>query len=387
MDLRTLAALAIAVLLALALESHFMRPEGPQRELEALRAEVLELKASMASLRQMNSNLTEVRADLMEVKTNLTWLQDKHAQTARPKRNIWLGQGERRERNFSSHCMKVYRSLLPVTSINQEECRAFQFIHVAKNGGTALETWLKQNNLECLVTSFEHVDMRTSFMRRPKGTCYLTMARDPVERWVSGFLSRWRRGCPSHCGNWSRPEEHVFRIFSTPEQLAAAFSSQDVQLRSAADLAHSTIHHLHRGFAAYFPQLEAVLPFVVYVGLTCDLKRAAIAMLHAIGVPEQVMLNLTEVPKVHANPDADLANLSQLAIRNVKHKMREDYEVLKGLAQAKLIDSENVAYSCRRITEPMPESLQQKVYQGYFTCQSTSFLRTDPTSVKGFSLL
>lgn len=28
----------------------------------------------------------------------------------------------------------------------------------------------------------------------------------PQERWISGFLSRWRKGCPSHCSNWTNGE-------------------------------------------------------------------------------------------------------------------------------------------------------------------------------------
>jgi hypothetical protein len=42
-------------------------------------------------------------------------------------------------------------------------------------------------------------------------------------------------------------------MFQTPNQLAEAFSSPDPQLRNAADMAHSTIHHLYRGYATYFP--------------------------------------------------------------------------------------------------------------------------------------
>ena len=52
--------------------------------------------------------------------------------------------------------------LLQVTSRDLKACRVFRFIHVAKNGGTALEEWLENNDLQCLLMkgSFEHVDMQ-----------------------------------------------------------------------------------------------------------------------------------------------------------------------------------------------------------------------------------
>lgn len=48
-----------------------------------------------------------------------------------------------------------------VTDGRNTTCRRFHFVHVGKNGGTALESWLTENHLECLIApiSFGHVDM------------------------------------------------------------------------------------------------------------------------------------------------------------------------------------------------------------------------------------
>lgn len=53
---------------------------------------------------------------------------------------------------------------------------------MGKNGGTALQRWLEENELQCLFSkrSFEHIDMQTEFASRPRGACYVTLVRDPV---------------------------------------------------------------------------------------------------------------------------------------------------------------------------------------------------------------
>ena len=43
----------------------------------------------------------------------------------------------------------------------KNHCRRFHFVHVGKNGGTAVAKWLKENYLDCLITpnSFQHKNM------------------------------------------------------------------------------------------------------------------------------------------------------------------------------------------------------------------------------------
>lgn len=52
-------------------------------------------------------------------------------------------------------------------------------------------------------------------------------------------------------------------MFRTPSQLAEAFNSSDSAVRYAADMAHKTVVHLHRGYASYFPYGKSL-------GIRCD---------------------------------------------------------------------------------------------------------------------
>eukprot|EP00438_Fugacium_kawagutii_P035950 Skav209017 [mRNA] locus=scaffold2629:33003:34195:+ [translate_table: standard] len=216
--------------------------------------------------------------------------------------------------------MKCEQIKSMLTATNREaarvRCRIFQFIHVAKNGGTSLEKWIEANDLRCLFSSksFKHVVMKRDFPKRERGTCYVTFVRDPIQRWISGFLSRWRRSCPSHCSDWQPSEVIGFKRFPTPNKLAEAFSDPDPTVRRAADEMHGSIEHLCRGYADYFPyDHKVMLPHVIFVGHTCNLEADAIGMLRAMG-----------------------------------EKVKDDYKVLRSMAEAHLIDSENISRNCAR---------------------------------------
>lgn len=60
------------------------------------------------------------------------------------------------------------------------------------------------------------------------GGCFAFFLRDPVDRWISGFLSRARHGCPDHChSNINSAQEYWgFHTFPTPDALASALDTE-----------------------------------------------------------------------------------------------------------------------------------------------------------------
>ena len=92
--------------------------------------------------------------------------------------------------------------------------------------------------------------------------CYAVFARDPVERWASGWLSRYRRGCRGwaetetfHCRRWTAAERAGFEAFRSPEALALALADPRPAVRAAALAAEQSSLHTRQGFAHYPPHI------------------------------------------------------------------------------------------------------------------------------------
>ncbi|CAK9067910.1 unnamed protein product [Durusdinium trenchii] len=341
------------LLLGLALQWEFLGP---------LLLSSFSERSEQPALTEVISRLDALERNVLELQEGLTILREKLIldKSVKKKPPGWFKRrpgpnrtGDRmgKRKTMSPECAQFYTSLLPVTDGRNTTCRRFHFVHVGKNGGTALESWLTENHLECLIApiSFGHVDMEVAFPKRMRGTCYLTFVRDPVERYVSGFLSRWREGCPAHCTPWTRAEERVFQMFQTPNDLAEAFSSDDPLLQKEANMAHATIFHLYRGFASYFPYGKTMMPYVIYAGLTCHMDTDAVQLLRAMGLPKEMTEKLTPVSRVHENPEEHkhLHELSPVAMANVRKKVHADYEIMRLFAQEGLLPSENVSALCK----------------------------------------
>jgi len=90
--------------------------------------------------------------------------------------------------------------------------------------------------------------------------CVAFFVRDPVDRWLSGFLSRLRRGCPAHChdegGQRHIRELYAFWNFPTPNSLGEAlFDEQTGEPNEVAIFAHEGVFHTHVHLSHYLPDL------------------------------------------------------------------------------------------------------------------------------------
>ena len=84
--------------------------------------------------------------------------------------------------------------------------------------------------------------------------CYTFFVRDPVDRWVSGFMSRLRLGCPAHCHVVKKKpdqEAELFFKYPTPNDLAEALNTTEGRL------ANEYSFHTKRTFQDYLP-IEAL---------------------------------------------------------------------------------------------------------------------------------
>ena len=98
------------------------------------------------------------------------------------------------------------------------------FLHIRKTGGTAIKSALEhaQSTPNAVIYTHPHRVCLADIPRRHK---VMFALRDPVDRYVSGFMSRYHQGAPAHSVPWSQEEAKVFARFHTPESLAFALDS------------------------------------------------------------------------------------------------------------------------------------------------------------------
>lgn len=218
-------------------------------------------------------------------------------------------------------------------------CKSYHFVHIGKTGGTMVWTALSEAYGDAVLE--EHgIHLHGHDFRLgdgPEDACYFFFVRDPIERWVSGWLSRFRRGCPAHCQRWSPAESRLYTKWRTPSALAEAMGSSDPVTAAKAQEANNATLHTSYGFAHYLPNLEQLLPRIVFVGRTEELDSDLPRLCRRLGLPER---SLDPVPE-HQNP-AELEwmkAISGKANSTLTHFLERDYSILETLHEANLIPS------------------------------------------------
>ena len=116
-------------------------------------------------------------------------------------------------------------------------------LHIRKTGGTALrhalESYPASSHYEVVI---HHHGATLADV--PLGDQVVFALRDPASRFVSGFMSRQRQGRPAHFDPWTPGEAKAFGRFSSPDELACALSSDDVDRKRDAVRAMDEILHL-----------------------------------------------------------------------------------------------------------------------------------------------
>ena len=144
------------------------------------------------------------------------------------------------------------------------------YILVKQVGGTIKST-LKKYNMKLQNGLFR---IETSGHEKKLGSApgeYAFFVRDPVRRFVSGFISRLREDKPLYYDKHSTIEAWAFRTFKTPNELAEALSSTNTDLRMSAIKAINNIKHTRWDIQYYLvskQNLIANIDKVFFVGRT-----------------------------------------------------------------------------------------------------------------------
>ena len=127
---------------------------------------------------------------------------------------------------------------------------AVHFLHVSKAGGSALRHAIRASRVQAggrLATPWGRIrghDHRFRFMDVGSYDMAVITLRDPVTRFVSGFLSRFRKGAPRYYNEWTLKESQAFEWFSSPQALADALAESSGELRERAEFALRSIRHV-----------------------------------------------------------------------------------------------------------------------------------------------
>jgi hypothetical protein len=193
--------------------------------------------------------------------------------------------------------------------------RRTHFLHVRKTGGSAVGHALAPHATSHRIVIHGHA---TRLADVPPGDDVLFFLRDPVERYVSGFNSRFRRGRPLRDLVWSRGEERSFAHFQDPNALAEALGSADVDLASRARFAMRNINHVSSSFTDWFTleELESRREHIVLLGLQSSLEADFEFIKRRLGLPGDVTLPSDPV-LAHRTPPPYQTTLSPAARANV----------------------------------------------------------------------
>jgi hypothetical protein len=201
------------------------------------------------------------------------------------------------------------------------------FLHLGKTGGTALKVALRAVESPLFTIEVHRHAVRLSDLSDADRFFFST--RDPVTRFVSGFLSRQRQGAPAHNSPWRPLEEIAFVRFDAPESLALALGAEDETLRLQAEEAMSAIEHVNQGYWYWFgdeSQLAAAADRVLWIGRQERLDEDLPFLAQALGLDE---LSLPADPSLaHVAPPGTNKELSEEAAANVRRWYARDYEFL-----------------------------------------------------------
>jgi hypothetical protein len=160
----------------------------------------------------------------------------------------------------------------------------------------------------------------------PEADYYFFCVRDPIERYVSGFVSRQREGLPTYHNVWSKDEAKAFSRFDSPDALAVSLSAGGTEQREA-EAAMRTIWQLRTSFWDWFVDSDYFKrrsDHLLWIGRQESLDMSSLAA--TLG------LNRLELPTdtKRANKTTSAKpQLSDLARQNLRQWYAKDYVFLE----------------------------------------------------------
>jgi hypothetical protein len=226
---------------------------------------------------------------------------------------------------------RKYRRRHPGAEVPRE---VLYYLHIGKTGGTFFKKTVKDEG------SFTHEPMlliplghNIKHQHLPRGSRFILGTRAPDSRFVSGFLSRRRRGTRGR-NRQSRAERAAFARFESAGALAEALDAPHATTRDDARAAMRAIRHVNEPHTLWFPD-RARLAGDIAAGrvfrvrqehLVADMRAVFAATGFAVA-PDK----LESRPRAHVGPDGADKQLSERARANLRVHYADDYAFLDWL--------------------------------------------------------
>lgn len=211
------------------------------------------------------------------------------------------------------------------------------YLHIGKTGGTQIMnifSKLRNNNLN--VVKHKH-EVKLSDISIHND--YFFSIRKPVNRYLSGFYSRLRKGKPRLYVEWSKEEEIAFKNFSNANELAESIYLQNEKGKKA-QIAMIGISHINTNQIDWFQKLSFLdhrppLYIIRQENLVSDMST----LFKILKLNYNVRDLIDHRPEIsHSNDYSKTSPLSLLAIENLNkwyskdnlfYKVCEDWISLK----------------------------------------------------------
>lgn len=196
--------------------------------------------------------------------------------------------------------------------------------HIGKTGGTALKHVLLEHADDARLRLLLH-GHDVTLAHVPRGERFAFVLRNPVERFVSAFTGRFRGDRPRYRYSWTEEESIAFEAFETPEQLALALSSEDLDERARAERAMQGIAHLNTPYRFWFGGLESFqrrLSDVFFIGFQERLDEDFEQLKRKLALPGSARLPTD--PVVAHRSVGPTAELGTAARANLERWYEED---------------------------------------------------------------
>jgi hypothetical protein len=206
----------------------------------------------------------------------------------------------------------------------RKEDTPVHFLHVRKTGGTAVTEVLTPVAQNFGIILHPH---STRLCDIPRDHQVFFFVRHPVSRFVSGFLSRVRRGAPRYNYEWDEAETKAFRRFQKANDLAEALSALDPETKACAHEAMRTIRHVNSSYRDWFAgttELDDRADSILLLGLQEMMDQDFENLKLLMNLPPALKLPNDDV-LAHRTPTRFDRTLTPLAEQNLRRWYADDF--------------------------------------------------------------